>query len=681
MTFPRLAAILLLLAASLAAAPYVSFDASPASNGSEPFSREISFEIELPDGSMQLQPAFYAGDGVWSVRLFPRQSGVYRLRNAFEGGLALPIVPGSMPAVEASAREDVFVRIDPANPLRFVRGNMPYLPFGANLPWAQGPVVPFYRKALDAFAVENLNWARIWMAHWAAMNLDWSPDNAGPSPTPGTLDLHVAASWDEIVAAAEKAGVAFQLVLQHHGQVSLTVNPNWNENPWNASNPGGFLHTPEDFFTDARARSLTKRKYRYIVARWGYSPAIMAWELFNEVHNSASLRKSPPATADVAAWHSEMAAYLRSIDPERHLVTTSLDPISSPVYADMDYLQPHLYAANMLAASRRVLLDTLPMTRPVFFGEIGDDQLSVSQEDRQTGETLIGPVWASLMGDAEQPGQTWYVERLLDSGRLHQLGSVARFIATAELARRPALKPFEPRVVTEQTMPFRLQPALWWHRHEPSVVDVPVDGREPAEAALIPRPLVGSPASIADGFPDRASLRLHLPAATRAVFKLGGANVGGATAQLLVNGATVSSHDWPAEKATRALAEPATLTAKLPQGEVIVTLRNSGGREWFHFDEMQLDLPMPVIGALGRRTDSLVLLWAWNKLPSTERGGGVPATLIIDQVSAGTWRVRFWDTSLGTVMHTQEIRHLGGDLAVQTPPVRRHLAVILERFD
>src|SRR5690606_29016805 len=111
------------------------------------------------------------------------------------------------------------------------------------------------------------------------MNLDGV---LGKKMEDGELDRQVARRWDAVVDAAEEHGVYFQFVLQYHGQVSTSVNPNSHENPWNAAN-GGWLESPSHFFTDERARRLTRQKYRYIVARWGYSPSIMAWELFNEV--------------------------------------------------------------------------------------------------------------------------------------------------------------------------------------------------------------------------------------------------------------------------------------------------------------------------------------------------------------------------------------------------------------
>lgn len=38
-----------------------------------------------------------------------------------------------------------------------------------------------------------------------------------------------------------------------------------------------------DFFTNERARADYKQRLRYLVARYGYSTSIFAWEFFNEV--------------------------------------------------------------------------------------------------------------------------------------------------------------------------------------------------------------------------------------------------------------------------------------------------------------------------------------------------------------------------------------------------------------
>ncbi len=99
----------------------------------------------------------------------------------------------------------------------------------------------------------------------------------------------------------------------------LEGNPNWNENPYNAANGGPCIHT-WDFFTDQRSRQLIRNRFRYIVARYGYSRNILCWELFNEVDWTDDFSRHK---TDVTAWHEEMAAWLSRLDVNRHLVTTS----------------------------------------------------------------------------------------------------------------------------------------------------------------------------------------------------------------------------------------------------------------------------------------------------------------------------------------------------------------------
>jgi hypothetical protein len=137
----------------------------------------------------------------------------------------------------------------------------------------------------------------------------------------------VARRWDTIVEAADKNGIFFPDGLQHHGQYSTRTNPNWGENPWNAAN-GGFLAKPEDFFTDARAKALTKAKYRYIIARWGYSPSILAWELFNEVQYTDAARDNKRLSRHgTGRWPPFCARRTRTITSLRPVPTTMPCPV------------------------------------------------------------------------------------------------------------------------------------------------------------------------------------------------------------------------------------------------------------------------------------------------------------------------------------------------------------------
>lgn len=135
------------------------------------------------------------------------------------------------------------------------------------------------------------------------------------------------------------------------------------------NNPGdyqGYCENPYQFLTEINAKKVTKAMFRYIIARWGYATNIMGFELFDEadrfkVMNECSNNPHwldpilvPNLDQDIINWHTDMANYIRSVDPFDHLLTTayagiysSVDPSSCPTCDDvfplMDFTQTHHY--------------------------------------------------------------------------------------------------------------------------------------------------------------------------------------------------------------------------------------------------------------------------------------------------------------------------------------------------
>ena len=145
---------------------------------------------------------------------------------------------------------------------------------------------------------------------------------------------------DRVFELAEEHDIYLMLSLLNHGAFSTTINPEWAQNPYNAA-LGGPLAEPGEFATNPRARELFKRRLRYIVARWGYSPQLMAWEWWNEV----DLTPIAPRSI-LTPWIREMSAYLQTIDPAAHLRTISYAQGGSDVTATMpeiDFVQRHMY--------------------------------------------------------------------------------------------------------------------------------------------------------------------------------------------------------------------------------------------------------------------------------------------------------------------------------------------------
>ena len=130
---------------------------------------------------------------------------------------------------------------------------------------------------------------------------------------------------DEIVEYATKKGIYIMLALGYHGQFnpimdSWGANDEWQRNPYNVKN-GGPCKEPADFFINPEAKKHYKNYLRYFVARWGYSPAIAVWEFWNEIDIAMNSQHIP--VENLVSWHDEMATYLKSVDPYKHIVSTS----------------------------------------------------------------------------------------------------------------------------------------------------------------------------------------------------------------------------------------------------------------------------------------------------------------------------------------------------------------------
>ncbi len=689
---PLLFLCLLFSSLCLDAAPVEFSFRLPTTAADSPFARDIWTELETPDGGHIRAPAFYRGENLWSVRVRADQRGNYRFLGVSE-------IHGSTPAplafeLHGKDRERVrdadplgaAIAIDRRSGLNFVDGHGRFFqPLGGNLPWAAGDTTPesYYASAFATFRDAGLNWTRVWMCHWGRLNLDWVDPEHGEQPALGELDLTVARRLDAVIAAAETNGVRLQLVLQHHGQYSRSVNSNWDENPWNAARDG-FLDTPADFFSDARARELTRHKFRYIVARWGYSSAIMAWELFNEAMWTDARRGDANTNTAVAAWHTEMARHLRRYDVHRHLVTTSDDDLLHPLWAAMDYYQPHLYANNMVLGVQALDLDPATLDRPVFYGEVGDDNMAALSDAQRTGG-FVHPVlaWSGLFGAATQPAQIWSVETLRENGNLGALRSLAAFARSSGLMSQPFPRVSQPAVLGDTTASLYLPGGYYWHRGADPELTVPHDGRLPPELIAFRRILTN--AAETHPYPNRATLHVTYPAAAVARIDLNRIGSRGGSLRVRVDEQIVVDRAWPAATAQRATPHDLTLPFRVGYGAHTITIENPSGPDWIDLKGIDLGIAVPALVAIARHGGDRVALWVHhreNLLSSADDDSLTPATgtVQLTDLSAGNWRVTWWAPASGKPIAVENVAHTDGVLPLDTPPVLRHLAAWLERI-
>lgn len=682
-------ALLALCLPLLASAAPVEFSFRIEAAAGNPFAREIWAEVVTPAGATLRLPAFFAGNDTWAVRTRAAAVGEYRLGPVAETTAAgvVAVAAQGLGATEYAVRtvDDPHgnVVIDPRNPRRFALADgTPYVPFGMNLAWATGQRDSFYPDAFAKLEQAGLNWSRVWMCHWGGANLDWLPDDMGPSPAPGTLDLRVAKFWDTIVDAAEAHGIRFQMVFQHHGQISTGANANWEFNPWNTAN-GGFLSSPVAFFSNARARAITRQKFRYIVARWGYSSAVMAWELFNEAMWTDARNGTAADNAAIGAWHAEMAAYVRSIDVHHHLVTTSDDYLDQPLYAKMDYYQPHLYACHLLPSARFFDRGAAELDRPIFYGEAGEDnEPRLAGSPRQGGVLTLPIIWSSTMGDAAAPAQYWYTWEAIGHGILPQFATLARFRRETGLDRRADLEAFTAVVESAEQIPLTIEPALNWHQCQGPTIAVPLDGREVPGLAANPRHFVSADPAAHQKYPGRATYLLDYPHAATATVRVAGHGRDGASFRLVLDGVKLDERIWPptadGQADTEATEFPLTMTA----GRHSLTIENPFGKDWFELGGIDTGLTCSPLAAAGKRADDRVCLWVWHRQGVYSEAGATPVSgrVVVPGLPAGRWRAVWWDLTKGGPQPATEYAHAGGDFHLPTPPIGRHAAVSLERL-
>lgn len=182
-----------------------------------------------------------------------------------------------------------------------------------------------YDEYFAEFEKAGMNWARVWMSPWWGA-LEWRRDWPGYQGV-GRYNLLNAWRIDHLLEAAEARGIVLDLCLTNHGQYALHVDAEWINNPYNAQ-LGGPLTAASEFFTRADAKIAHQNKLRYVVARYGHSPAVMAWALFSELEwteeyePSFQWNRPDLPTPNIDSWHAEMAVFLKSIDPYGHMVTT-----------------------------------------------------------------------------------------------------------------------------------------------------------------------------------------------------------------------------------------------------------------------------------------------------------------------------------------------------------------------
>ena len=402
-------------------------------NPYDPESVSVDASFSVPSGGTMTLPAFWypnyqrsqnngaeqiiaAAAPEWRLRFTPTTPGAHTVSVTIRtNGVLHATVTTNFNVAGSAPTQYGYAGIAPGNQY-FQTGDGEALRLnGLNVAWSSAPGTYDYDRWFTALQNAGANFARLWMSP-NGFNIEHMANSRTNYSLPTTWQL------DYVLQLAEQKGIYVQLCLDYHGMFEVTPdgwggNNYWPQHPYNVTN-GGPCTNQNAFFTNTVAKSLYKKRLRYLIARYAYSPNLLAWEFFNEIDHEFKYLTKP----DVAAWHGEMAGWLHTNDPFRHLVTTSLSYAS--VYPglwavpQLDFLSWHTYFNGQsnpaLANANDARFYHQTDGRPVQIGEYGTDYRSWA--DTIAGDPYLRGtrqgIWGGALGGSVGTAMLWWWENI-----------------------------------------------------------------------------------------------------------------------------------------------------------------------------------------------------------------------------------------------------------------------------
>ncbi len=689
---------------------------SGASNPYDSSAVQVDVAVQQPNGVTLRTPAFYyrgytrslvdgserlAADGVqeWRVRFTPQHAGVHQFR-ADQNGLS-----GASLQVEAkrARNESGFLRRTAANPRNLeLSTGKPFVAIGLNLCWPQAGGTFDYDQWLAKLAASGVNFVRLWFSPWY-----FGFENFEGELTNYRQDR----LWqmDTVLRKCDALGIKVQLCLDYHGMFQTEPdmwggNDMWNTSPYNAAR-GGMCASPAEFFSRADAKTAYKKRLRYLVGRYAAFPSNGTWEFFNEIDLVLGVLNE----ADVLAWHTEMAQFLKASDPYGRPVGTSLAFKNWPEMWQlpaMEFANLHSYKENDPARTlaNRTGSYLAAYGKPFSAAEFGVDYAGYNRPSdpywRGFRQGLFGPLAGGSMGTA----MPWWWENL-DADNAYPLFAAAAQLVKGSDAGRAN---WAPRSVSATSLggtldslgdmdpagtPFSatLLPNQDWESSVSGVVNLIDADRSVAQQKRLNAFFQGNwheslrrPFQLNGHFGANGKLILHLNSVSD-----------GAVLVVKVDGAEVFRQSYPNSDGLYSVNNEYNLDIAVPiaAGRRKIEVFNAGN-DWMYFDWFRVEGVRPAIPiqarlpvdayASGNKSGVIAYLvdpnYAWPKLatvasPETRQRPVLTVPGLLDGIYRATWI----ETLTGRIRLVTSGRSSKGTLRIEGPAFREDLLCRITR--
>jgi len=694
-------------------------------NPFDPEQVKVDCEFTSPGGKVLIVPGFFyqeyrrsmtsgvdsyqpVGDPVWKVRFAPSEPGDYTYRVQVVNGEQRAATEADQFTCSPDAANHGFVQISKTNPLYFEYDDgTPFFAI-ANCQWWDklSEVETFYTE----FARAGGNMTRNFLHRIGELVADQDQYKVPAPPRPdrgfGKIDLDRAWRHDQAFEQCERLGICQQLALSNGTYFLPSSNDGWRMSVYSSVHGGPFASpSARECLTDPAARENFQRVLRYFVARWSYSTAVFSWNLWNEVD---LIPQYEALRSEVIQWHREMAQYLRQTDWAHHVIHTNFKNINGDLALDgrpeMDIVSSNTYTQLDFAPAAETWIKRrlAAYQKPVMFSEFGVghsyDPEGYAPHDPERLMAHNG-MWSCLMSGSASTGMPFGWNWLQYEKYYAYVAALAKYVDGVPLSKRK----WKPITVESFRFSDPGRPAYYadvfvegWHlnyRFPPEwkkqeVFEIGPDGSVKDQDVMSGHlgPPVGQ---------QRIVLKMDYPQAGEfAVFvpELFLRKDNPAPPQLTasLDGNVVLRQDFAAVEPKKSREMYQQYSFPVPAGPHGVTLENTGGGFFAVGYELRGFVPRdgPDLRVRGQQTDDIILLWLKSpKLTWLYARMGVvpeeqpPGKLVLTGVPDGWWTAEWLDT-IGNkwILRTVE-RAAGGQLVLETPPIRRSVAVRLFKAD
>ena len=363
--------------------------------------KEVSLDgiFTGPSGIQMTVPGFWDGDSAWKIRFTPSQEGtwIYSISVIDASGASLPVEGGF-----SVGSSELHGWVIPGN--TFDAAYSPhYLVYHDGTPFYGVGYCEALNILIDGFDIDdgvglfdNMKKANANYVVWWPMYTNSIFGSSYDNYSIGNLKV-----IDAVVRDAEANDIKLVFTIWDHPNLRDDTHA-WGDGNWSRN---GFskLGDIDSFFTSEEAWVWQENLYRYIIARWGYSPAIGMWQTVSEINGTNAYDQTD-------AWHEKVNDYFVENDPYRHPTTASgSGEVDWPAgHAVMDMPQMHVYefenddavksAAIIADWTQRMLASA---DRPNWVGEFGVKGNSAYPE------LFHNSIWAALASGAAMTPAEW----------------------------------------------------------------------------------------------------------------------------------------------------------------------------------------------------------------------------------------------------------------------------------